>query len=625
MKINLKQAVKYFFNNPSLELIYIEAVANSIDAQATKIDIEIEIEEISKPETLKILIRDNGEGFNDQRYNKFSELMMVEDNSHKGLGRLVFLSYFDNVEVLSNFDKKKRIFEYSTDFDSSKMILSDTESNKQQTELKFSNYFLKKIATHDFVSPKYLKKRLLEEFYPQLYLMKQANKKLEINITLNIKKQDNRFELASETKQISINEIDELIVEPVNASLLKMFENMELHYSIKEKSDEKTVITALCIDGRTYKVDIISDDNIPFGYEMIFLLSSTYFDGKVSGSRQELNIPERDRNVVKKLFRTKIMEVLQKVIPVISENNQKTKESLADTYPHLLGYFETDTIGFVKREETIKKAQEKFFKEQREVLEASNLTEEKYQKSLELSSRALTEYILYRQLTIDKLKKIDKNNSEADIHNLIVPMGKKLQKSNFINDLYTNNAWLLDDKYMTYKTILSDKVMSEVVKAITEEDTTADNSEPDLTLIFSNDPIETEKVDVVIVEIKKRGLKLEDNTTAIVQLEKRSTKLMQYYPNKIQRIWFYAIVEFNDELKLYLENNRYTSLFSTDTMYYTEKQQKLSLTDTNFVSVGYYILSLDAFINDANSRNSTFLNILKQHFKEEQERNDIIK
>lgn len=622
MKINLKQAVKYFFNNPSLELIYIEAVANSIDAGATKIDIEIEIEELSKPETLKIIIRDNGKGFNDKRYHKFSELMKVEDNSHKGLGRLVFLSYFDNIEVISYYNKKKRFFEYSTDFDDSKMVLTNTDSSKHQTELRFSKYFLKKIATHDYVSPKYLKKRLLEEFYPQLYLMKQDKMELEINITLNLIKQDNRFELVSETKQISINEIEELIIEPIDATLLKMFENMELHYSIKEKSNEKTVITALCIDGRTYKVDIIADDNIPIGFEMIFLLNSSYFDGKVSGSRQELNIPEKDRNVVKKLFRSKIMEVLQKVIPVISKNNQKTKENLANTYPHLLGYFETDTIGFVKREETIKKAQEKFFKEQREVLEASTLTEEKYQKSIELSSRALTEYILYRQLTIEKLKKIDKNNSEADIHNLIVPMGKKIQKSNFINDLYSNNAWLLDDKYMTYKTILSDKVMSEVVKAITEEDTNIDNSEPDLTLIFSNDPNINKKVDVVLVEIKKRGLKLEDNVTAIVQLEKRATKLMKYYPNRIQRIWFYAIVEFNDELKLFLENNKYTSLFSTDTIYYTEKQQKLKLTDTNLVNVGYYILSLDAFINDADSRNSTFLNILKEHFKEEQERID---
>jgi hypothetical protein len=616
MKINLKQAVRYFYNNPSLELVYIEAVANSIDAGATKIDIDIEIEEISNPKTLSILIRDNGEGFTDKRYGKFSELMKVEDDSHKGLGRLVFLSYFDKVEITSCFDENKRTFEYSTQFEEAQMKLVNEKNKQQQTELKFSEYRLKKIATHDFLSPRYLKKRLLEEFYPRLYLMKNAKEILEINITLNLKKQDSRFELVPEKKQISISEIEKLKIEPIDASALKMFENMELHYSIKEKSNEKTVITALCIDGRTYKVDIISDENIPFGYEMIFLLNSSYFDGKVSGSRQELNIPEKDRNVVKKLFRTKIMEILQKEIPVIAENNKKTKENLSNTYPHLLGYFETETIGFVKREETIKKAQEKFFKDQREVLEATLLTEEEYQKSLELSSRALTEYVLYRQIIIEKLKKIDKKNSEADIHNLIVPMGNKLSKSNFMNDLYSNNAWLLDDKYMTYNTILSDKVMTEVVKAITDEDASTDTSEPDLTLIFSNDPEKNRKVDVVIVELKKRGLKLEDNVTAIVQLEKRATKLMQYYPNKIQRIWFYAIVEFNDDLKLYLENNRYTSLFSTDTLYYSEKQQKLKLTDTSFVSVGYYILSLDALINDASARNSTFLNILKKHFKD---------
>ena len=110
MKINLKQAVKYFFNNPSLELVYIEAVANSIDAEASVIDIEISLDEISKPETLSILIRDNGVGFTDKRFNKFAELMKVEDDSHKGLGRLVFLSYFNKVDITSYFGKKKEPF-----------------------------------------------------------------------------------------------------------------------------------------------------------------------------------------------------------------------------------------------------------------------------------------------------------------------------------------------------------------------------------------------------------------------------------------------------------------------------------------------------------------------------------
>lgn len=617
MKIDLKQAVKYFFTNPSLELVYIEAVANSMDAEASVIDIEISLDEISKPETLSILIRDNGVGFTEKRFNKFAELMKVEDDSHKGLGRLVFLSYFNKVDINSCYGKKRRTFQYSTNFDETTNKVENQKTEEQKTELKFSGYHLKKISKSDYVNPSYLKKRLLEEFYPRLYLMKENGKNLEINITLHLKQEDNRIELSSEKRTISISEIEELVIEPIDASNLAMFQNMELHYSIKEKLNEKTLITALCIDGRTYKVDIISGENIPLGYEMIFLLNSSYFTGKVSGSRQELKLSERDKNIVKKIFRSKVAEVLQEKIPEIAESNQKTKESLANTYPHLLGYFEKDTIGFVKREESIRKAQEKFFKDQRDVLEAVTLTDEKYEKSLELSSRALTEYILYRQFVINKLKEIDKNNSEADIHNLIVPMGKTLHKPDFMNDLYSNNAWLLDDKYMTYKTILSDKVMTEVVKKITEDDAPVDNSEPDLTLIFSNNPETTEKVDVVVVEIKKRGLKLEDNVTAIVQLEKRATKLIEYYPNKIQRIWFYAVVEFDEQLKLYLRNNKYSPLYSTDHLYYGEQDLYPSLTDPNFVKVGYYILSLDAFINDADTRNSTFLRILKEHFQED--------
>ena len=104
------------------------------------------------------------------------------------------------------------------------------------------------------------------------------------------------------------------------------------------------------------------------------------------------------------------------------------------------------------------------------------------------------------------------------------------------------------------------------------------------------------------------------------QLEGKELKIYTYPDPVLSEIAKpVAEDEFNDELKLYLENNRYTSLFSTDTMYYTEKQQKLNLSDTNFVNVGYYVLSLDAFINDADSRNSTFLNILKNHFKQETE------
>jgi hypothetical protein len=90
---------------------------------------------------------------------------------------------------------------------------------------------------------------------------------------------------------------------------------------------------------------------------------------------------------------------------------------------------------------------------------------------------------------------------------------------------------------------------------------------------------------------------------------------MRYYPNKIQRIWFYAVVEFNDELKLWLENNRFAKLFSVDAMYYREDEMKLQLNSIEKCNIGIYVLSIDAFINDADVRNSTFLRILKENFK----------
>ena len=616
MKINIKQAVKLFFSNPSFELVFIEAIANSIDANADKIDINISIEEFAKHETLKVIIKDNGIGFTDERYQKFSELLKVEEDSHKGIGRLVFLSYFNTVDVISKYDNKQRTFLYSNNFKEEDSVVIETEEDIQETELVFNGYLLSKISTYDYLKPQLLINRIKEEFYPRLYKKKQIGEKLQINIILHVDNPDNRYDFHSDSKSLDIADLGELQVESVDASLIEMFKQMNIHYSITPIENAKTIITALCIDDRTYKLNIISDENIPLGYEIIFLLYSDLFTGQVDSSRQNLILKD---NVLKPaiiIFRNKIAEILKREIPGITQNNEKTKEGLVDRYPHLIGYFEEETIGIIKREDTLKKAQEKFFKAQRDVLDAPNsISDEMYKKTLEMSSRALTEYILYRQLIIGKLRLINKTDDEDVLHSLIVPMRTKLHSTNFMSDLYSNNAWLLDDKYMTYNTILSDKVMSELIKEITKDEIVeTDNREPDIALIFSNDPEKTAKVDVVIVELKKRGLKLEENSKAIIQLQQRATKLMQHYPDKIQRIWFYAIVEFNDEFKLYLENNDYIEIFSTDTVYYREYDIKTSLESTFKNKIGVYILSIDSFIDDADSRNSTFLKVLKDSF-----------
>ena len=74
MKVKLGQAVKMFFGNSSLEMVYVEAIANALDADATEINISITTKAFNQPETLEVKISDNGVGFTDERYNRFSNL-----------------------------------------------------------------------------------------------------------------------------------------------------------------------------------------------------------------------------------------------------------------------------------------------------------------------------------------------------------------------------------------------------------------------------------------------------------------------------------------------------------------------------------------------------------------------
>ena len=616
MQVNIKQAIRLFFSNPSLDMVFIEAIANSLDADASKISICISIDELGKQETLKITVQDNGVGFTQERYGKFCKLLQVEDSTHKGVGRLVYLYYFDTIEVSSIFNKQHRTFLYNTSFDeaNSNMVLEPIDSQEQRTILNFSNCTLKRLSSYNSILPDSLKRMILEEFLPRFYVYKEEGKEIEIDIELKIGKVKKNQFIGNRKVTISLNDLPVLKVEEVNASQIRMFEDMVLQYSIEKKESYVApfIITALCIDNRAYKLsDIISSDNIPWGYELIFLLKSSIFNGQVDPSRQTLTLRDELLKSVKKIFRTKIANIIQQDIPSFKESNEKTRLSLSKSYPHLLGYFEDEEIGIVSRSKSLEIAQQKFLRDQKTVLEAEYLDGEKYEKAMDLSSRSLAEYILYREKIISKLETITNKDSEATIHNLILPKRSILKNNQNVTAIYNNNLWLLDNKYMTYTTAMSERTMQEVVEEITQGvEHGSDSNRPDLAIIFSDNPEDLScKVDVVIIELKKRGIKLSKTEEVISQLKQRATKLMNYYPNRIQRIWFYGIVEFNDEFKLSLKNEHYTPLFSKDTLYYKENEWYLSLESDIPYKVGTYILSIDAFIKDAKAHNEIFLKV----------------
>ncbi|MBM2816237.1 MAG: hypothetical protein HW421_2999 [Ignavibacteria bacterium] len=608
MKVKLDQAVKMFFSNSSLEMVYIEAISNALDANANKIIITITANALNNPETLQVEISDNGEGFTDERYKKFSNLFDVEESTHKGLGRLVYLCYFNDIEVLSYYDKTKyRFFKFDEKFDESNSNVVTVSERESSTTFKMQGYTLQKIAKSEYINSNNLKKRVLEEFYSRLFHLKKDGHSFEIKIITDIDKNRNDVILNnSDIPEFKVVEIENTI---------NLTDKFNLYYSINQVNNTQSFIAAINVDNRTVKINLVDEENIPISYEMVFLLYSDYFIGKVDIQRKDLTFSKSELKDIENIFRRKVALIIEEEIPKIKERNLNTKTKLSKRYPHLIGYFDKKNIGYIKNEEIIKNAQNEFFKDQKELLDANSLTDEQFNKALDISSRSLTEYILFRQLTIEKLRETTINNSELELHKLFATTRKegKFEKLNFINDIYRNNSWLLDDKYMTYETVLSDRELTDVIEFITKDEVHRDDDRIDIALIFSNNPKNSIPFDVVIIEIKKKGITIEENMKVITQLEKRARKLMHYYNNQIQRIWFYGIIEFNDEVELAL-SGEYTELYSSGKMYYKETTVAISLEPKKVLPIGVFIWDINAVIEDAHLRNSAFLNLIKSNF-----------
>jgi nitrate/nitrite-specific signal transduction histidine kinase len=79
--VNIEKAINLFFPKPSLELVSFEAVANAIDANATDIWIDINITDFNDVSAFKLQISDNGDGFTEKNFRKFSNLLEVGEKT----------------------------------------------------------------------------------------------------------------------------------------------------------------------------------------------------------------------------------------------------------------------------------------------------------------------------------------------------------------------------------------------------------------------------------------------------------------------------------------------------------------------------------------------------------------
>jgi hypothetical protein len=619
MDIETSSAIKLFFPNPSLALIYYEAIANALDAGATNINISIAIQSFSASETLNVKVTDNGTGFTDESFDRFKTLMKTKDGFHKGIGRLVFLNYFSTVEIDSQWDEKRRRFTFKENFDGKSEIEKlpkPIDSNK--TTLLFTKFSRGKVKSYDDLRPQNLKEKIITHFLPTLNDLRDRKVDFKIEINLETEESNAQKEFFSTGTTITPDDLPEMQIKQIWDDAIDTHSAINIHYYIKETTSPSNLLTAVNIDGRTIPISIIKPSSIPYGYTVIFIFSSDLFRASADSSRQKLELPDRLSEVaLYTTLRREIGNILTEKIPKISESNTKVKIKFEEQFPHLLGFFEGATVGLIDREEALENAQQKFFQIQKEILECETLSDSIYQKSLEASARTLTEYILYREKIISKMKSMTHDNSEDEIHNLIVPRRVDFHKDAIASDIYQNNAWLLDDKFMTFRTVLSEARMDKVINAIRlDSEPSGENGRPDIAMIFSADPADSTPVDVVVIEIKKKSDDEKENQYAINQLLERADKLAQHCTN-IQRIWYYAVLQINDSFARSLRQQKWAPLFSKGRVYYQEFPTERP--DRTVVPTPMFVMSFDAIVSDAQSRNHTFLEILRAAMKRHSE------
>ncbi|SFD10894.1 ATP-binding protein [Algibacter pectinivorans] len=617
MDVNISRAADLFFPNPSLELVYFEAIANAIDAGATRVDVQIKVKNLKDVNAFSVEIKDNGEGFKDDNFNKFKELLKTEEKDHKGVGRLVFLKYFRTVDIESYFDDKKRTFKFDRSFDGESLIEKHDEK-KSGTILKLSGYRKDKIKAYNYLRPLALKRVILLHFFPLFYQKKLAKEELLITISLETTEPNSDYEFASDYQEIRLEDLPTLEKSSFHDETISLVDEFHLYYSIQKKeqiAEESMSIIAVCVDNRTVEMKMPGGETLPDGYELIFLLISDYLTGKVDTSRQELDLPDATIKQLKRVFKKHVSALLKESIPEIIEKNRELKNSLQNTYPHLHGYFKDESIGIADRSVTLEAAQMRFFQDQKKLLEATHLNDEQYDKALEVSSRLLMEYILYREFSLKRLKEATDKGNEDDIHDVIIPKRTYDHNDGDIDTYFKNNVWIFDDKFMTYSSVLSERRMDELLKELAGEDDEVDSNgtRPDIAIIFSDNPEKVEKVDVVIIELKQEGIKLAKQEEVVSQLKQRARILNDKYTDKIQRVWYYGVAEIDVEFERSLLEDNYVPLYSKGKMLYGEEFIIPDMSDRfSRIPIKLFVLNYDALISDAEARNSSFMQLLKK-------------
>lgn len=591
MKVDLSRAVKNYKKVNIYDCIN-EALVNSLQANSSEINITIESESesiLNEKMISKITIQDNGDGFNESNRKSFLHLYSnhKEKEGCKGIGRLSYLKGFKNVKISSKQNSKLVEFDFTEELNEEQLNPKNITENMKQTILT-----LKNPINEEYYDLDKIYEEIFNHIYPFIFL-KDSECVISINNDKRITKDDvKNIENAKFYVKKTINNKEKSI-------------EFNLWYRFKE-SNKTIVDDFICINNRPMQhfynkplsLKLYSKDK----YHITFLLESDWLNQQSNQYHSIENEHEEQENNqlfneiswkdVKQELITKLNEIMVKKFPQMQNENKKIINDLKAKYPHYADFIKNDNISFVNEKQLLNNAREQALTEE-DKLENDNVSINEIQKCV---SNDLIRYITHRQKVIDRLQSLKNTKIESEVHNLFLEQGLEGTEERQV-PLDKNNLWLLDDKFMSYNYIASEKAISTFLKQNNLEYIKS-NQEMDIVLYFDK----KEKNKACIIELKKLTANYKENGTGINQLFNYSKKL---FDSGIKELYLYLFAEINDDFRDILQNQlKFTKICSHD----GEVWHNSYLDRNSYIQ----IISPNAIIADANARNKTFLDIIKK-------------
>lgn len=655
---------------PFIQPLY-ETIANSLEAHATKITVEFDIDEsqqqletsqtntnndaksiVETPEIKQIRkicgfkITDNGDGFTDENIDSFKNFKsnLKKELGCKGVGRFTWLKVFDDIKIESHTKNHFVKFDFNKNF-SLETITPIAELNSEPfTTISFSDV----TTTYKKFSKNKREKDIDERLEANLSLIKKmVEEHLMVKLFLLAEEQNAKFEIKLKLKDeeliISNENIIKLqkknfqILNTMSQSLTPQYYQFTLYYKFEENLE--TFKQYYCAAGRLVEpfTKTVQVKELPDNTSLTMLLTSKYFDERITEERNKFTFSSNETNrsmtdpiplcEINDHLKTIIDDILLNKFPNLSDENKQTEQDCIEKYPYLAKYIRMDESKIKKAEALIKYAEKKYEAEKKEVqrkfedmLEQGKYTNKKLflenvERVNDMSARELAKYFLYREQIIEALKKIqnDTESCEADLHNLFMEMGSNSTGSQDSLSKYDTNLWLLDDKYLTYTKAYSDTK----IKTIKNEETfsphehIADNNEPDLTIFYNQ--VSEHLKDIVVIEFKSLNATELQNGVSIYELSRNIDPLIETFED-VRIAYGYVIMNIDEKLARGLSRQSGVRTFSHgDYPVFYIYNDNLKDKNDKTVPTHIYIMPAEAICKDAENRNKTFLEILKNH------------